>query len=346
MIRKANDSDVDEIAKLWRAAPELGRPVIGGLRDKIARGWVHVAIVDDTLVGFVEMYNRQDNVTTVNAITVSSDYRGRGIGRALLWSVPAPFRLLVGSDNERAVRFYRALGMIETAHTTARTGKPMTEYRLNVLFVTCAGNNPKVPAWCRFSGVAYGSRYDHTVHDWPYMIDVNWRDLDWPRYMAAIANWRPVMAVAPDYERPDQLPRLREQIAEMRALGVLRVAVVPKFSGAVADIPTDCIIGLSLPTSYAGFIPPLHELSGRQVHLLGGSPRAQYAMLPRLRGVGTRVVSADGNSHIARGQRVFVDGQWSRVKLGGASWETCIMESGRNINRHLQTAIAAQPLLI
>src|SRR5690606_2799107 len=99
--------------------------------------------------------------------------------------------------------------------------------------------------------------------------------------------------------------------------GVERVMVCPKFPGAVSHIPAWCLVAVSVPTKYAGFLPSPDELRGRRVHLLGGSPQAQMRMAREYAGQGIVVSSEDGNmpAKVARFGDVWAAGKWREVHI-------------------------------
>ena len=171
------------------------------------------------------------------------------------------------------------------------------------VLVYCAGDGRRFAEIAVAAGFAYGVRSDMRPHHPVQMADLNWRKPDLDAHAAFVAEHRPALAVAPDLlTRDDLVPALRyaERLAEHAA----RVIVVPKYAGAVADIPREpwIVLGYSVPTRYGGADAQLlWEWSGWPVHLLGGSPQAQLTLAYYL-----NVVSLDGNSH----QRAARRGVW------------------------------------
>jgi hypothetical protein len=196
-----------------------------------------------------------------------------------------------------------------------------------VIVVYCRGGDKFAPIVARFAGMLYGTRHDYIPYAHIYLLDIHWTKYDWSDYLRKAAAWKPVMAMAPDYERPDQLPALLSQIGDLRGLGI-RPMVCPKFAGAVSDIPPDCIVSISVPSDYAGFLPDRRELGGRELHFLGGSPSQQRYLMARYDNAQT--VSADGNKlgykamkgqywHSQQARWVDVRGQYSTQALQLAS---------------------------
>lgn len=341
-IRHATPYDVErilEIARQYRS--ELGYLHPVGLRAHIAAKTVLVVEWFGNVWGFVEYHARRDGWHTIYHIAIDKHMAGQGLGRNLLYAVPTPMRLKVTQDNARANAFYVGAGM-QLAETETGKARALNVYTLRVLGVLVMGNGKGdlFPRLARASGMAYGTRHCEQARAWPYMIDIHWRDYDWQDYLSKLAQWQPVQAMVADYESPAQRRQLYQQIRDVRAAGVLRVMVCPKFAGAVAHIPSWCIVAVSVPSKYAGYVPPLHELRGRRVHLLGGSPVQQRKWQLVLQGAGAIVVSADGNSHEGKAQKA---GWWNgeRWQVVGArdlregEYEQLVIDSGRNIVKML-----------
>lgn len=342
-----------QIARQWR--DELPFVMLPALREAAARKQLFIADVDGQIAGFVHWYARKDGINTIHEITVDRDHLQGGIGRALLYSVPCPIRLKCKADNDRANRFYANAGMQQEGTETTRKGTPLIIWRLNILAELVRGKDRMAPAVSRRSGMAYGVRHTDAPHDWPFAVDIHWRDYDWTDYMAKIRAWKPVQALVADYEHPSQRRQMYRQIRDLRAAGVLRVLVCPKFDGAVAHIPSWCVVAVSVPSTYAGFMPALSELRGRRVHLLGGTPVKWFGQGGRKRdmsstgyiaaitGAGGKVISADGNGHVKVAQKgtYWLDGRWIAARDNTPPMELAIF-SGRNIVKQLNEFAAYQ----
>lgn len=317
MIRYATPLDMDAINAIARMYPhELAFVRRVSIQRAIDALEAFVAEVEGEVVGFVLWHARRDGWQTVYDLAVHPDHTGAGIGRALLYAVPAPVRLRCPVDNAAANRFYAGAGLV-LAEVVPGKNRALNVWELRVLSIFCAGNNHEVPDVARRAGMAYGTRHDNTSHAWPFFVDINFQNYDWQQYMDVIHEHCPVMAMCADYERPDQRRELYRQIRDLRAAGVLRVMVCPKFPGAIAHIPSWCVVAVSVPTGsvqYKGWLPDLRDLRGRRVHLLGGSPRLQKTLIVRIGGHGGHVLSVDGNSHqvgASRGSVWSPDG-WRR----------------------------------
>lgn len=343
-IRHATKNDIDTINKIARQyRDELGYVSKIEMRTAIESKSLHVACVDHCVVGYVLFYRRRDGWQTIYSIAVDKVITGASVGRNLLYSVPCPIRLKVTVDNP-ANGFYQRAGM-QFMKNVAGKKRSLNVYEMKMLYVLCAGNNLRFPEVARQSGMAYGTRNDMKPRDYPFMIDINWKSYDWQDYMQVICEHKPVMAMVPDYEYPSQRRDLYRKIRDLRNSGVLRVMVCPKFAGAVGHIPKWCVIAVSVPSKYAGYISPLHELEKRKMHLLGGSPVAQRDLIPKLNAIGT-VISADGNSHTAAARRggFWRGGKWNFDREAFDYYDLCMI-SGRNIVDMVNQIEVKQPQL-
>lgn len=318
-IFRATQDDIKQVQNIARKfSNELGFVMRVSLERAIEKGELHVAKKPNgDVVGFVNWHRLKKGISTIYEIAVHPEYHHMGIGANLLWSVPAPVRLKVTTDNP-ANEFYKKMNMrlIETEKGRKR---PLNVYELKMQFIYCQGGNKKFPRVASECGVAYGTRSKEKAQSYPFMLDIKWKDYDWNNHIQKIKDYRPVMACVPDYERLDQKADMLAKVEELRQLGVIRIVVIPKFSGAVKDIPNDCIIGISVPSSYAGFVPndeDIEYIKGRMVHLLGGSPQSQRAFYDDYTRRGVQVISADGNGFQKNASSgvFFEGGKWIAPK--------------------------------
>lgn len=201
------------------------------------------------------------------------------------------------------------------------------------------GGDKTAPAICEKTGMMYGTRHDYKPYAPVYMIDIKWDDYDWQDYLSKVARYRPTLAMAPDYESSDQFDRLTIQIDDLRRLNPPRIMVCPKFENATAQIPADCIIAVSVPTGYAGFLPALEELRGRRIHLLGGHPDQQLFLMQQYCAAGAEVISLDGNvlgDKAMKGQYWRATGGWADVRGKGESTEALAIRSAINIRIYFE----------
>jgi hypothetical protein len=189
------------------------------------------------------------------------------------------------------------------------------------------------------------------------MLDCDWKKLSTTeeyerRFIPLVQKYRPVFAMVRDYERAEQREEMLREIEMLRGLGVLRIGVVPKFEGAIQDIPRDCIVAVSVPSSYAGYVPPLEQLRGRRVHLLGGNPKAQLDLIVKMRGIGAQVLSVDYNVHERNAQNgmVFDGGVWNiecSILNYTIAYDELVWFSGQNIRKFLVEGMkVTQPMLL
>lgn len=340
-IRYGTSEDAPFCQKLTRQfRNELPFVTLVSLREAAARRNLLIAEMDGETVGFVSYRACRDGWQTVYELCVHRDYHQSGIGRALLYAVPAPIRLKCTQDNTRANRFYLNAGM-KLAGVDNGKKRPLNIYHLRILSILCMGKKKEIPEIARRSGMAYGTRHDHKPHDWPFMVDIRWDKYDWQDYMHKICTWRPVQAMVADYESPSQRRVLYQQIKDLHAAGVLRVKVCPKFDGAVAHIPSWCVIAVSVPSQYAGFLPQdLGEYRGRKLHLLGGSAPDVYELIPKLRGVDATVISMDGNSHESASKKGshYEGGRWVNNHREKVDIAHTMVVSARNLANNLSAA--------
>lgn len=110
-IRYGVERDMDEIDRIARQYPqEVGFVRKAALRESMRRLEIYVAFHEGTIVGFVNWHKRKDGWRTIYEIAVHRDWRGRGVGKALMRAVGIPVRLKCPVDNV-SNRFYEGLGM-------------------------------------------------------------------------------------------------------------------------------------------------------------------------------------------------------------------------------------------
>lgn len=208
---------------------------------------------------------------------------------------------------------------------------------MSILTIGCRGGDAAAPDLLARCGWLYGTRHDYTPYAQPYMLDINWEAYDWADYVSKVAAWKPTLAMVPDYFASTPKSRLLEQIEEVRAAGAVQVMVCPKFLGAVENIPDDVIIAISVPTDYAGFLPLPQEVEGRRLHLLGGQPDAQAAVMTK-RYPKSQVVSIDHNTMFLK---AGLGAHWSAAKgdwidvRGQHTTADLVILSGKNIRQYL-----------
>lgn len=335
-IRHGKLGEEKALQDLTRQFPDaLPFVMLPQLTRSIERRALLVAEVDGNRIGFVHWNARRDGWFKLYDLVVDEDYHRMSVGRNLLYAVPTPVRLSCTVDNDRANRFYVNAGM-RFAGTEIGRKRTLNVWERNILCEHVQGGNKSIPEAARMTGMSYGTRDSETPYDYPFAFDIRWRNYDWEDYMDKVCRYRPVQAMVADYERPEQKAQMLDQIQMLREYGeVLRIMVCPKFTGAVKDIPEDCLVAVSVPSKYAGFISETpQEYAGRKLHLLGGSPvqwlgqngkqknRSSTGYILALQAYGARVVSVDGNAHQAASLKgsYWVDGHWERPNTGKFVW--------------------------
>lgn len=199
-------------------------------------------------------------------------------------------------------------------------------------YVLCMGGNKQAPCIAKESGWEYGSRHDYKIYgDSLYMLDIKWKDYDFEDYLDKVYAHKPYMAMVADYESPEQKDLLYYQIELLRPL-VQKIMVCPKFLGAVTDIPSECVVAVSVMSDYAGFEPPAKELANRDIHLLGGNFNRQADMMRKYNAYG-EVISLDSASHVSAANhgRYFYNGKWMQTRKKDWSNEELAIYSGKHL---------------
>lgn len=185
------------------------------------------------------------------------------------------------------------------------------------------------------------------------LMDNDWHDYDHAAHIAGVSEAKPKYATVRDVMTKAQCEAAGveffpvEQILDMAAEVAEHadnVIVIPKYD-CLDKIPEEYVIGFSVPTSYGGTSMPASMLSGRRVHLLGGSWKNQRAFLEIL---GEDVVSLD-NNHVLRicefGNFTYPDGTTQR--LAGLdprmprTWQAAAILSLASIRDELNARYAA-----
>lgn len=213
-------------------------------------------------------------------------------------------------------------------------------------YILVRGGDKTAPIIAERSGWLYGLRNDYKSYgENVYMLDIHWTNYEWSSYLDKIKQVSPTVAMVADYESPSQRRELYRQLRDLKPL-VKQVMVCPKFVGAIAHIPSWVIIAVSIPTSYAGFLPPMEELRGRQIHLLGGNPQKQADFIRKANGIGAKVVSLDANYHVRKAGlgQFWQYGKWQQTR--GKQWtnQELAIESGKNLKVYFDALLGEKQL--
>jgi hypothetical protein len=160
-------------------------------------------------------------------------------------------------------------------------------------------------------------------------LDIDWKNYDFRRHMEAAKATRPLVTVARDVEDKRDLRKIIDQAYQLLEFAS-QVVVVPKDKlmerRLCTAIPSDFLLGFSVPTRYGG--TQLSPLAFRRpVHLLGGRPEVQrgLANLMPVYSIDTNRFTLDA----AFGD--YFDGHIFRPHpIGG--YRNCLIDSITNIN--------------
>ncbi len=181
--------------------------------------------------------------------------------------------------------------------------------------IFCRGRAGRLAGLATSLGYLYGARSDYVSKSTPRcvgLVDVNWKKYDWSKHKAVVKDHNPLLAAVPDVLSPKDVPRALAQADELIPY-CMNCLIIPKASGVIRLIPSDYIIGVSVPSSYAGYLPWRSELMGRRVHLLGGTPHKQLSLIATYRRWQIPVFSADGNGVC---KAALYRKRWSCAKIG------------------------------
>lgn len=163
------------------------------------------------------------------------------------------------------------------------------------------------------------------------LIDIDWKNYDFQKHLAAVRSVRPLITVAQDVVDLDNLPQILDEAAELQEW-VKKVVLVPKdirlAEHLTEAIPEQFILGFSVPTKYGSTEIPVRAFDRRPVHLLGGRPDVQFKLAKEL-----NVYSLDTN-------RVTLDASFGDYFVGdrfvphaSGGYYECIAASLTNIEQ-------------
>lgn len=162
------------------------------------------------------------------------------------------------------------------------------------VLIYCADGNRRFAEIAIDAGFKYGAQVPNTVYFEPFFCDQDWKRPNREKYIAALAQHKPHIASVLDFERQEQLSEVLGW-AEDAAQHADVVMIIPKVIGGIDQLPRTIggkpvRLGYSVPTKFSGTQVPVWEFAGWPIHLLGGSPRAQFRLSHYL-----NVTSVDGN---------------------------------------------------
>ena len=161
--------------------------------------------------------------------------------------------------------------------------------------IYCANGNKRFAEIAMSHGYTYGAQLPGTVYFTPEFVDQDWKNPVKDRYMAQLDRYRPRMATVLDLERMEQFDEVMGWAEDAAAFVTEAVIIIPKVSGVIGRIPesvggVSVRLGFSVPTQYGGTNVMTMEFGHRPVHLLGGRPDRQVALLSYM-----NVVSVNGS---------------------------------------------------
>jgi DNA modification methylase len=187
--------------------------------------------------------------------------------------------------------------------------------------IYCDTNNKRCAEIAVKAGLLYGAQLPASqVFFDPFFTDQNWKKPQFDQYVAAVQQYKPHYATVIDWERKGQETEVM-QWAEAIAPYTQHIIIIPKTPGVIDRIPhtingTSVVLGYSVPTTYGGTAIPPTDFAGWQVHLLGGSPKAQQRAYRKMQAAKAEVVSVDGNiiSKMAiKKCHYWASGQWNAM---------------------------------
>jgi hypothetical protein len=159
-------------------------------------------------------------------------------------------------------------------------------------------------------------------------LDIDWKNYNFERHLAAAEEVKPLITVARDVEDKRQLSKIIDQAYRLLEFAKY-VIIVPKDrsleSRLVTAIPSEFLLGYSVPTKYGGTCLSPGAFA-RPVHLLGGRPDVQRRLACLM-----PVFSFDTNRFtLDAAYGDYFDGETFRPHPTGG-YRACLQESIKNI---------------
>ena len=166
--------------------------------------------------------------------------------------------------------------------------------------IYCANGNARYAEIAIKAGYTYGAQLPGTVYHDIEFADQNWKRPNLDSYVTAIKQYKPRIATVKDLECANWIDETLAW-AESVAPYVDTIIIIPKAFGVIGKLPNriggrNIVMGYSVPTRHGATSVPAWEFSGRDVHLLGGSPHKQIQLFRSLSAY-CSIVSIDGNMH-------------------------------------------------
>jgi len=127
-------------------------------------------------------------------------------------------------------------------------------------------------------------------------VDNNFKNPDRDRLETIVSLTETEFVVLPDIDNGESLEDIVSYGTYLADEYDTTPIVVPKDDLDYSLIPSEWILGFSVPSGYGETNVPVENFTSHRVHLLGGSPRNQIKFANKLCDVGAEVYSVDGNS--------------------------------------------------
>ncbi|MGB1284904.1 MAG: DUF6610 family protein [Aggregatilineales bacterium] len=323
--QKQRDAIKGSLNTLGFIAPVIVNKTTGYLVDGHERIWAALNQGDDTPVPYIEIDLTPDEeklaLTIYDWTTVLADYDTDMLD-TLMQQVQTDDANLQATLADMAEEFELYVDDFEvdkTAQPNPRNLNLDMIYTLQMADCTCClavqaglkyGIQSATYRLCPYCGELSG-RHKVTFIDndyFNYQHDVHLKAIQelTPKYATVCDVMTPVQCKQAGIEHYsfDQILDWAEELDQYAE----NVIIIPKYD-CLEQIPDKFMLGYSVPTSHGGTPLPPEAFTGRRVHLLGGSWKAQLAHMAIL---GDDVVSVDNNYILKQaqfGSFVYPDGE-------------------------------------
>lgn len=249
--------------------------------------------------GFCRWHLRNDGQITIYEIVSQQSGTGAKMLERLKRTPGATTLFAKCPANLPANNWYSLRGFHVERMETLRSGRKVLHWRMKLdshqptprryngvelLFSNAA--NKRFAELAIDAGWEVGVQLPRTAYFQPYFTDQNFHDPNFARYLEHVQKHRPYVATVLDIETWHQLDIAMQWAKDIEPY-VQEIMFIPKVSGVIARLPRDINgkrvrLGYSVPTRHGGTDVAIAEFQGWPVHLLGGSPQKQLALLKNL----------------------------------------------------------------
>lgn len=132
VVRLATEKDIPQIKKITDVDKKwLGFVSRAWMGASIAKGELHVVVVNSTVAGFIRFHKRRDEVVTIYEICIAKDFRRRGLGQQLISVLGDRYLRLKCHQDNPACDFYKSLSFEVVGTFTSKRGKVMSIFERN-----------------------------------------------------------------------------------------------------------------------------------------------------------------------------------------------------------------------